>query len=155
MWLSILSYAVTYSYQKWVYYKIKHENQSVVKLVDTLMPVLNNYYRTECYANAGVVAASLTLTDLKTAGYIQSTFPSPIKGTLELQIDTATPYTEFNIIVDFPTEADALDVSLIKGRYLSSLSGTEVTWSASTSLFREDYIDNDVDINLFGTSSCF
>ena len=100
VWLTVLSAASMYSYEKWIHYKAKYDNQSVVKLVDSLMPVLNNYYRTECYANAGVVAASLSLNDLKTAGYIQSTFPSPIKGTLELQIDTSTTYAQLLIIME-------------------------------------------------------
>ena len=151
--LSLTTSASIYLYKKFVYYSEISDNRSVVKYIDRLLPILNTYYTTECYANNGLVAASLSLDDLKTAGYIPDNYPSPIKGNLELQIDKSTQFTRLIAVIKFLSSRDARKISNIQGVFTSTLSNNEVTWVSSTSAFRREFIDNDVDINVFSNNT--
>jgi hypothetical protein len=153
--LSLSASALIYSYKNFIKYQNTYINRSVVKYVDSSMLVLKNYYKTECYTNNGIVAASLSLNDLRDAGYIQTNYPTPQKGTIAFLIDDSFTFAQLSIQITFNSTDEAQEIYNVNGNFSSVLSGRTVTWKATTTSISSGLISSDVDMQLYGNGDCY
>ena len=150
--LSIGASMMIYIHKQYLAHQNTYMNNAVVKYVDSLMLVLANYYKTECYTNNGVVADSVTLTDLKSAGYINSNYPLPKKGTITFIIDDSSTYAKLLIQITFDSAKDARDIFNVGSSYSPILLGEQVTWKTTASSINR--VNSDVDMQLYASGNC-
>ena len=149
--LSIGASMVIYIHKQYLAHQNTYMNNAVVKYVDSLMVVLASYYKTECYTNNGVVADSVTLDDLNSAGYINSNY-LPKKGTITLLIDDSSTYAKLLIQITFDSAKDARNVFNIGSSYSPILLGEQVTWKTTASSINR--VNSDVDMLLYASGNC-
>ncbi len=125
-------------------------NKQTVQYVEYLMPVLYTHFKTECYANFGIVAASFDLQDLIDADYLSNTYPSEPQGTMTFSYDRTGVVTYINVSFVFDDQTTSTEVARLSTLYIANRVGLSVTWKASVTSFSN--IDSNIE-NMWHTSN--
>lgn len=149
---SIAAISVQKAYAHYSWLKRLH---SVGSYVETIFPIVNSYYKTECYVNGGIPPSTLTFTNLVDKGYLSSGYPTPDLGVITFEIDNTSGTTKFVAVMTMRSNEEAAQIEKLQSKYEVSRINNELRYVTPASIYRDDLADRNTDnIWFVDTSTC-